>query len=146
MMMRGFSILIALLLILTVGCTVDKKPIAYGEAACYYCSMTIVDQQHAAQIVTDKGKVYNYDAAECMLNQLQEKDAPVAALHFVNNYHKPGDLMDATTAVYLISEGIPSPMGEFLTAFRTQAEADAALEKHGGKLYDWEGIKGKFKK
>lgn len=146
MKMRDFSILILLSLIILAGCSVDKKPIAYGEAACHYCSMTIVDRQHAAQMVTDKGKIYNFDAAECMLNQLQEEDAPVAELYFVNDYHNPGELIDATTAIFLISEGIPSPMGEFLTAFRTQKDADAAMEKHGGELFDWAEIQREFKK
>jgi copper chaperone NosL len=146
MKMRFFPIITLVLLIIALSCSIDKKPIAYGEAACYYCSMTIVDQQHASQIVTDKGKVYNYDAAECMLNQMQEEDAPVAALYLVNDYHNPGELMDATTSIFLISEGIPSPMGEFLTAFRTRKEADAALEKHGGELFDWVEIQAAFKK
>ena len=41
-----------LLLLLTTGCKVEPKPIAYGKEGCHFCSMTIVDQQHAAQIVT----------------------------------------------------------------------------------------------
>ena len=31
------------------------------------------DPQHAAQIVTTKGKAYKYDAAECMINDLKQK-------------------------------------------------------------------------
>ncbi|MFT6996985.1 MAG: copper chaperone NosL [Cryomorphaceae bacterium] len=128
------------------SCSIGQKPINYGEVACNYCSMTIVDKQHAAQIVTDKGKVFNYDAAECMLNELNENDAPTVAIYMVNDYNNPGELMDATKSAYLISEGIPSPMGEFLTGFRTQEEALAAHTIHGGDLYNWVSLIEKFKK
>jgi copper chaperone NosL len=36
--------------------------------------MTIVDKQHAAQFVNDKGKTYNFDAAECLINYLNGID------------------------------------------------------------------------
>ncbi|MCZ4409904.1 nitrous oxide reductase accessory protein NosL [Cryomorphaceae bacterium 1068] len=144
MRIHQLSILFILLLLL-VGCSISQKPIDYGEAACHYCSMTIVDKQHAAQIVTDKGKVFNYDAIECMMNQMNEADAPTVALFLANDYSNPGELMDATNATYLISEGIPSPMGAFLTGFSSEAEASAAHASHGGELYDWEGLKEKFK-
>ena len=54
--------------------------------------------------------------------------------------------MDATKATYLVSEGIPSPMGEFLTAFDTLEEAQKAHQEHGGQLYTWKEIKTKFEK
>lgn len=144
--MRIQTLSIALAFIALSSCSISQKPIDYGESACNYCSMTIVDKQHAAQIVTDKGKVFNYDAAECMLNELNEDDAPVVALYMVNDYNNPGELMDATKSTYLISEGIPSPMGEFLTGFRTQEEAISAHAIHGGDLYNWDELKEKFKK
>jgi copper chaperone NosL len=99
------------------GCSIGPKPIDYGTDGCHFCSMTIVDQQHAAQIVTGKGKVFKFDASECMLNHLKEVDTSTVALFLVNDYNAPGELIDAIHASYLKSKEIPSPMGEFLTAF-----------------------------
>lgn len=144
--MRIHTLFITLSLVLLLSCSISQKPIEYGEVACHYCSMTIVDKQHAAQIVTDKGKVFNYDAAECMLNELNDADAPIVAMYLVNDYNNPGELMDATTSTFLISEGIPSPMGEFLTGFKTEAQARAALETHGGELFDWKSLNARFQK
>lgn len=142
--MRIQTLSILLALVVLTSCSISQKPIDYGQVACNYCSMTIVDKQHAAQIVTDKGKVFNYDAAECMLNELNEADAPTVALYMVNDYNKPGELMDAMKSTYLISKGIPSPMGAFLTGFRTEEEAAVAHATHGGDLYDWESLKTKL--
>ena len=56
------------LLLLVFSCNVSPKPIDYGSDGCHFCKMTIVDKVHAAEIVTKKGKVYMFDATECMIN------------------------------------------------------------------------------
>jgi copper chaperone NosL len=53
-------------------------------------------------------------------------------------------LIDATEATYLISDRIPSPMGEFLTAFRTEQAAVEALMTYEGDLLTWEQLKLRF--
>lgn len=126
------------------SCSVGPKPIAYGEAGCHFCKMTIVDKQHAAQLVTQKGKVFNFDATECMLNYLKEIDSESIGLLLVNDYNSPGKLINVNEATFLISEGIPSPMGEYLTAFGIKKNAQTALKEHGGELFTWEELKHHF--
>ena len=123
------------------ACSIKPQPIAYGSDACHYCSMTIVDQQHAAQFVTKKGKAFKF---ECMLNHLKEVDYDEIALFLVNDYSDPGVLTDATKATYLISKGIPSPMGEFLSAFSKNEEAKKAKSEHDGELFTWQEIQNHF--
>ncbi len=126
------------------SCKIDSKPIAYGEQSCHFCRMTIVDQQHAAQIVTSKGKVFSFDAVECMLNHLKDIDTVSVTLYLVNDYTNPKELIDAKGANYLVSQGIPSPMGEFLTAFSKEADALKARDEHGGDLYSWDELLNHF--
>jgi copper chaperone NosL len=130
-------IFLSLVLFIFASCEVSPKPINYGSDGCHFCSMTIVDRQHAAQIVTKKGKVFKFDAVECMLNHMKDIDTVEVALYFCNYYEQPGELIAAQEATYLISENIPSPMGEFLTAFDNMEAATAAKEENGGKLYSW---------
>ncbi len=134
-----------LLLLFIAGCAVEPNPIAYGSDACHFCRMSIVDKQHASEIVTSKGKVYKFDAVECMLNHIRGVKDQSIALFLVNGYTNPGVLIDATEATYLVSEGIPSPMGAYLTAFETENKAIKAQQKHGGELYSWQQIKNRFK-
>jgi len=131
--------------VLSLGCQVRPKPIDYGHVGCHYCSMTIVDQQHAAQLVTKKGKVFNFDAVECMMNQLKDEDGTAMALFLVNDFDRPGELTDATKATYLISENIPSPMGAFLSAFSEEEEALHVKDVNGGELLTWNALKQQFK-
>ena len=131
--------------ILMVSCKPSPEPIKYGSDACHYCSMTIVDQQHAAQFVTQKGRAYKFDAIECMMNHLQTIDSNDVALFRVNVYGTPGELIDATKATYLISQEIPSPMGEFLTAFESVESAKMAQQANGGDIFTWQELQERFK-
>ena len=132
------------LLILPGSCKVEPEPIAYGSDVCHFCRMTIVDRQHGAELVTDKGKVFKFDAVECMLNHMNDVNTQPFSIFLVNGYTRPGELIEASGATYLISEGIPSPMGAFLTAFEDTTEAREAQLLYGGQLYAWREIKNHF--
>lgn len=119
------------------ACNTGPKPIQYGTDSCHFCRMTIVDRQHASEIVTSKGKVYKFDAIECMVNFREELEETSIAHFLCNDFNTPGELMDATSATFLISEAIPSPMGANLTAFRNAEDAAAARQQYGGQLYNW---------
>ena len=128
-----------------MSCEVSPKPINYGSDSCHFCSMTIVERQHAAQLVTQKGKTFKFDAVECMVNHLKDVDVATMELFLVNDYQAPGDLIDAKKATFLISKEIPSPMGEYLSAFKSRVEAEHIEDKNNGKLYSWNELLTKFK-
>ena len=143
--MKRFGIILTLLWFAVLGCTNTPKPITYGSDGCHFCSMTIVDKQHAAQFITQKGRTYSFDASECMLNHLKEIDETTVAAFLVNDFSTPGETIDATKATYLISKNIPSPMGEYLTAFGSLEAAEYTLAKSGGELLTWKKIQERFK-
>lgn len=103
--------------------------------------MTIVDKIHGAELVTDKGKVYVFDAMECMRNYIsQHNDLPVKTL-LTNYYESPEAFIVASEAKYLISENLPSPMGANITAFKTDLEIDKLKLEKGGIRYTWNTLK-----
>jgi copper chaperone NosL len=133
--------LVAIISFITlVSCSKEKQPIAYGEDSCDFCKMTIVDQIHGAEIVTDKGKVYKFDALECLIDFKQEMVKETPEQFFTNHYLVPAELISAQTAIYLISENIPSPMGEFITAFPNREQAQKVQLEKGGAIYTWNEI------
>ncbi|MBT8298232.1 MAG: nitrous oxide reductase accessory protein NosL [Maribacter sp.] len=138
-------IFVSLILFIFASCEVSPKPINYGSDGCHFCSMTIVDKQHAAQIVTKKGKAFKFDAVECMMNHLKDVDTASIALYMVNNLQEPGELIDAKKATFLISKEIPSPMGEYLSAFKSRVEAENIETENNGKLYSWNELLTRFK-
>lgn len=135
------NIFIALLSVFLFSCNVAPQPITYGTDACHFCNMTIVDRQHASQLVNSKGKAYKFDAIECMVHSLQDEFKPEEiALFLVADFNKPGEWLDANSASFLVSEQIASPMGANLSAFEDQDVAQKMLEKFTGKRYSWKEI------
>src|SRR5690606_5587806 len=135
-------IFLGIISLLLSSCNVSPQPVNYGSDACHYCDMTIVAPQHASQMVTSKGKAYKYDAIECMVHSLQDefKDTEMAYI-LVADFDRPGELINASDAGYLVSEEIKSPMGENLSAFNGKEAAEKAKEKFTGKVFTWEEIK-----
>lgn len=129
------------LLLFVFGCNVSPTPIDYGSDGCSYCKMTIVDKTHAAEIVTKKNKAYKFDATECMVNFIHEFDTAEIELYLVTDYAKPGTLIDAKKATFLISKSIPSPMGAFLSAFNKNEDAKNMKADKGGDMYSWEELR-----
>ena len=145
--MKRFIILILFLALCALtACTIEQSPIVYGKDACYFCKMNIVDKQHAAEIVTQKGKAYKYDAIECMIRDVLKRDETEIALFLITDYYNPGKLVDATKALYLISENLPSPMGANLTGFESKNKAEETQKEKSGTLYSWDELKRVFKK
>lgn len=124
------------------ACTPEKKPIDYGADNCVFCNMTIVDQKFGSEIVTDKSKVYKFDAVECMINFLKEGKVDTAnvAMKLVNAFDDPGKLHDAEKCHYLRSEDMPSPMGMHLNPFTKQSKAQEKQKENSGIIYDWETL------
>lgn len=126
------------------SCSARPQPINYGQDGCHYCKMTIVDKQHAAQMVTEKGKAYKYDAIECMMNHLKSWEGPPVQHQLVADFNIPGNLIDATKAHFIISESIPSPMGEFLTAFESTEKRNEVYQEGVDERLNWKQLRRKF--
>lgn len=144
--MKSFASIFFVSFLVFFSCTIESEKINYGKESCHFCSMTIVDKQHASEVVTTKGKVFKYDAIECMINDLNQRKNLEIGLLLVNDYAQPGTFLKAEDASYLISEGIKSPMGAFLSAFGSNDQAQKPLEEYGGKIYNWESIQKQINK
>lgn len=137
---------IVLVLVLTLmGCSKSRQPIAYGTDGCAFCKMTLVDKTHASQLVTNKGKQKKYDAIECLVNDIK-KTYRLEELNsiWVANYIQAGEMLQAEKAYYIISPQIQSPMGANLSAVTSRKAALDLKAKHGGEVFNWNGLLQQF--
>ncbi len=143
--MSSFKVVFIALLLVVVSCKVEPQKINYGQDHCTFCDMTVVDKTHACEYVTKKGKSYAFDAIECMTQKInQENNEQDLAFILVADYQKPGELIDANSATYLITKKIKSPMGANLSAFRSLDNAKKVQQEFGGTIYNWQQLKEKF--
>jgi copper chaperone NosL len=131
-----------LLTIVFSSCSTEPEPINFGTDQCENCKMTIADNKFGSELITNKGKVYKFDAVECMINytnvgKIMKQDV---GKYLVINTAKPGELIDAVKAVYLRSENFPSPMGEYLSAYGSREEAAQFYDKYQGEYLTWDKL------
>lgn len=138
------AVALPLLLLLLSACSTEPEPISFGKDQCVYCKMAIVDQQYGAELVTGKGKVYKFDAVECLVDYQEETPAPEGGYAHVLaiGYDTPGELHPVAEMHFLISPEIRSPMGANLAAFAERAGLDEMRASYNGEVYEWEGLKG----
>ncbi len=114
---------------LLAGCTPEPEPFHFGEDAGAYCRMTIDDERFASQVVMNTGRVYKFDAIECMASWLETEVADETDIHsvWVANMAEPGALLPALSARFVQSDAIRSPMGGGWAAFDSEEAAHDAL-------------------
>jgi hypothetical protein len=105
--------------------------------------MTIKDQLHKAMAV-ENGSTINFDAVECLVNYLKTSNTSLLTGLKVTDY-KSGAYVSAETAYYLRSKAIPSPMGAYLSAFKSKEDAMKIQSQKGGEVYSWQELREQFK-
>ncbi len=129
--------------LLLAGCGRGPRDISFGKENCAHCGMTVSDRRFAAELVTVKGKVFVFDAIECMAGFLAEgkvADAEVGSV-WTMMLDKPGEFTDGAKAWYLRSDRITSPMGMHIAAFHDLASAEKSRKENPGLLYRWYGVR-----
>ena len=142
-----FVLMLAVMGFTHSACSTDPEEINFGVDQCSLCRMNISEHRFGAEIVTKKGKIFKYDAAECMFNALSLGNIIYndAAGFYVVDASNPKQLIDGVTASYLISDKLPSPMGANLSAYSKKADAEVNQKQHSGELKTWDDLLVKFK-
>lgn len=138
--MKFQSYIALAVLVLATACKPEPKPINYGQDDCTFCKMTIADSRYGAEFVSDKGKVYKFDAIECMVDYVNKNKDLASSFLLVNTFDNPKNLSNTADCTFLISENLPSPMGAHLTAFMDKVKADSMQKVKSGSLYSWNEI------
>lgn len=133
-------------LFLTLGtqaCGSDgPKPINFGKDQCAHCRMTVSDARFASQLVTAKGRAYNFDDVQCMVAFV--KGGGVAreevAHYYLPDYTNENKLLPADGLFLLKSESLKSPMRGDIAAFASEADLEKVREIHGGERMTWEDL------
>lgn len=140
-------IILPLAFSILMSCDSGPVPIQYGKDDCHHCKMKIMDERFGAEIITDKGKVFKFDATECLIRHYLELDEAGKAKikkMLVADASGKGLLIDAQKAHYLVSEAFPSPMGANLSSYPRSEIAERFSKDFPGELYEWNALLEKF--
>lgn len=137
-------LLVSTLLVSTWTACSSEGPqaIRYGQDQCIYCKMTISDPRFGTQIVTHKGRAFNFDDVQCMIAFIKAGDVDRADIKeiYLPDYSNEHALLPARDMILLKSESLKSPMRGDIAAFSNQADLDEAREIHGGEVLTWDDL------
>jgi copper chaperone NosL len=115
----------------------QPRAIAYGTEACAHCHMAIADPRFSAEAITTTGKIIVFDDVGCLAAWLSENRAVESA--WVSSF-VDGRWLLASSAVYLKTDSLHSPMASGMVALRPGREADSVRAALGGALTSWQAL------
>jgi copper chaperone NosL len=96
---------------------------------CSSCRMAISQKQFAAQLFDAEENVYKFDDVACMLRFLKQREMKPVAV-FVADY-ETREWMKGSSALFVRTDRVQTPMGGGLLAFADAVRADAAAGAFG---------------
>ena len=138
-MKKSIHILILLSMIF-LSCNVSPVDIQYDYDQCHACKMTISDSRFGCEYVTTKGKIFKYDAIECLVRDINKLDKADIAYTMVTHFDTPKKLKPAEESYFFISKDRPSPMGAFLSAYESRSAVDQLSQELNGQVFNWQEL------
>ena len=118
----------------------EVVPIKLNVDTCDFCKMTIADGKYAAEVISEKGRVFKFDDIMCMIHYGKENANTKMAAHYVNDYTQDNVLIPAKTAFFLSEGTIQSPMRGGIIAFSSENEAKEFGIKLKAKPVTWGAV------
>jgi copper chaperone NosL len=133
-----------LLMVILISSCSNQKPrnINIGEDICAYCKMGITDNRFSSELITSKGKVYKFDAIECLAAFYNNSDRTIKdnAKLWVHDFMKPDKWLSVNTAIFMRSEKIRSPMALNLLAVGSDSERVRIQQQFDGDQIRWKDL------
>lgn len=113
--------------------------IQIGQEECSLCKMKIVDLKFNAQLQTSKGRIHHFDSIECLVRWIEQNKNIEIKNAWVKDYIT-GEWVEFTKAFYLVSKNLPSPMGAFLSGYKTLEEIRNMQNEKEGQIYEYKDL------
>jgi copper chaperone NosL len=102
--------------------------IRYGEETCSFCGMSIDDARFASAWRVPSGPERHFDDIGCMVSAFH-RDRPADGVQFYVHDYQAETWLDATSAHFVVSRSIKTPMAYGVAARATAADADALAQQ-----------------
>lgn len=152
--MRYYLLLLLLLSTLLLNActrgvaTAAPPEIRYGEDTCTECNMIISDPRYAAgyahELSAGRYESLAFDDIGDLLAHLEKYRERKVVAWYVHDY-TTAEWLDATTAYYVLSDEIHSPMGHGIAAHATRDAAEVLAQRKSGLVLDWQGLQAHVK-
>ncbi len=134
----GFGIVFGLFLL---SCTGKKQAedIHWNEDACENCHMKMNDRKYGAEVITKHGRVFKFDAMECLLDFVKKNESILSDIYVVDYFHS--ELIPIKEAVFVRSNKVHGPMGTNIFATKDSTALKDFADKDSVQQLSWETLK-----
>ncbi len=124
------------------ACQSGPVPINIGKDACSFCKMTISDSKFAAELITDKGKIYKFDEFHCLHAFMKSGTLQSGQIKsvYISDYFPPNQLIEVNAGFFLQSEKIHGPMNGNVAVFSSEAGRQKGVQTLGGAAVSWKEL------
>lgn len=138
MKLRLIELMLCALLLCACG-TPPLTPVDLApEDMCAHCKMAISERRFAAELVGADGEAFKFDELGCLLNYVKAHQ-PTSVTWFVMDYDTR-EWLRAEQSHFVKAVQYHTPMNGGIVAFKTQAQAEAAVAQMGGQATDFSGL------
>lgn len=115
--------------------------IRYGEDACTFCKMTIMDNRFSCELQTNTGKTFKFDDLFCLLKYKSTNypDAEKVADIFIADFHS-GNMIPYNSAYFLFNPSFRSPMSGNIATFQSDDMLQNVILEKGGEICNWQQV------
>ena len=124
------------------SCSSGPKPVIAGRDNCYLCKMTITDTRYAAELVTEKGKVYIFDDVFCLQSFMKtgmQGENKVKDIYLAD-FSGEHTLVKAGESFLLQGGDIRGPMNGNVIAFKNKDSMKKMAERFNAVAINWEQV------
>ena len=135
-------ILLWSLIVFLASCTSgEPEKIAVNSDNCYVCKMTITDPKFAAEIITDKGRIFKFDDIKCLV-EYKNSMAPESDKYkfFFVNFNNSNEFLKADDAWLVTGGEVNTPMQGNALALKSKAEAEKLAKEKNAKVIVWKNL------
>lgn len=124
------------------ACSSEPEPIVYGEDNCAECRMLATDKKFGAELITEKGKIYKFDAVECLISFYNKSDLKNSnnLKMYVVDFSNPSKLIDVSKSYFLKNDLFHSPMSLNVLAFENKDSLMKIKNKYEGEEISWQKL------
>jgi len=124
------------------SCSSGPQPVIAGRDNCYLCKMAITDIRYAAELITDKGKVYIFDDVYCLQSFIKsgfQGDSKVNDIYLAD-FTGDHSLIKAGESFLLQGGDIRGPMNGNVIAFKSKDSMKKMAERFNAVAINWEQV------
>lgn len=133
--------LVFIAMVILVSCnSKETVPIKLNSDSCDFCKMTISNSKYASELITEKGRVYKFDDASCMIKFAKSNTTVPYSGFYINDYLTENKFIPVEKGFLLIGGKINAPMGGKVVSFSTNKDAKTFQLKLNATPATWKEI------